>query len=81
MKGFRFVAIWVVATGLLMGVSFGMGVAKGKGDAPAAQSGMTQQQIQQLLGGGSSSGGQQQGQQGQGPGGGPVIFGGPAPGP
>jgi hypothetical protein len=78
MKAFRFIAIWVVATGLLMGLSFGMGVAKGKGDAPAAQSGLTQQQIQQMINGGSSGGGQTgPAQQPGGAGGGPVIIGGP----
>ena len=73
-RTFRLFALWAVVTGVLMGVSFGAGFARGKGDAPAAQSGLTQQQIQQLINGGTSGGGQTG--PGQQPGGGgPVLIG------
>jgi len=42
------VALGVV--GIAMGVSFGAGVAYGRGDPKTVQSGLTQQQIQQLYG-------------------------------
>jgi hypothetical protein len=57
---FKYVALGVVAIGLAMGVAFGLGVAYGKGDEPASQGGLTQQQVNQILGigaGGAGAGG------------------------
>jgi hypothetical protein len=54
---FKFVALGVVAIGLAMGVAFGLGVAYGKGDEPAAQQGVTLAQIQQMIGAGPGAGG------------------------
>ena len=72
-RSFRFFATWVAVTGLLMGVAFGAGMARGK-DAPAESgTGLTAQQVQQLLNG-SSTGSGTTPQQPQGAGGG---FGGP----
>jgi hypothetical protein len=47
---FRTLAIAVGVLGIAMGVAFGAGVAYGRGDPKTVQSGLTQQQIQQLYG-------------------------------
>jgi hypothetical protein len=74
-RSFRFFATWVAVTGLLMGVAFGAGMARGK-DAPAQSSGgLTAQQVQQMLTGGSSGGGGNVPQQGAGSGSAPVLIG------
>src|SRR6266545_5708472 len=47
---FRTLAIGIGVMGIAMGVAFGAGVAYGRGDPKTVQSGLTQQQIQQLYG-------------------------------
>jgi hypothetical protein len=72
-RSFRFIAVWVAVTGLLMGVAFGAGMARGK-DAPSESgTGLTAQQVQQLLNG-ASGGGANTSQQGP-----PAGFSGPPP--
>jgi hypothetical protein len=75
-RSFRFFATWVAVTGLLMGVAFGAGMARGK-DAPAdSGTGLTAQQVQQLLNGAATGGSGATQQQA------PVgVLGGPAAGP
>jgi hypothetical protein len=66
---FRIVALAVAVVGVALGVSFGAGVAYGRGDPKTVESGLTQQQIQSLLGlsGAGGQGAQSgQGTQGQG---------------
>ena len=48
----RKLAMGVGALGVAIGVSFGAGVAVGRGDPKEAEGGLTQQQIQALIGGG-----------------------------
>ena len=74
-RSFRFFATWVAITGLLMGVAFGAGVARGKGAPAESGTALTVQQVQQMLGG-ASTGAPSTTQQA--PGGG---LGGPPPGP
>jgi hypothetical protein len=73
-RSFRTFAAWFAITGLLMGASYGAGIARGKADTPAESTGLTAQQIQQLIGGAS---GGSQGNQSQQP---QQIFVGPGPG-
>ena len=47
---FRTLAIGIGVMGIALGVAFGAGVAYGRGDPKTVQSGLTQQQIQQLYG-------------------------------
>ena len=54
---FRLLIFALVGFGLAVGVSFGLGVAYGKGDPKTVNSGLTQQQIQALIGGSGGSGG------------------------
>jgi hypothetical protein len=72
---FRLIAVWLMVTGVLMGVSFGVGLARGKGSPAQSSTTLTPQQVQQILGG--STGGGQTPQQGQGP---QQILVGPGPG-
>jgi hypothetical protein len=53
---FRTLAVAALAAGLALGISFGVGVAYGRGDPKTVQSGLTAQQIQQLYGGGGAGG-------------------------
>jgi hypothetical protein len=46
----RVLAVTLGVVGMAMGVSFGAGVAYGRGEPKTVQSGLTQQQIQQLYG-------------------------------
>src|SRR5262245_8006369 len=54
---FKYVAIGVVAFGLLLGISFGLGVKYGKGKQTNTTGGLTQAQVLQLVGGGGAVGG------------------------
>ena len=47
----------IVVLGLAFGAVFGAGVAYGRGSPQIVQSGLTQQQIQQLIGGGGTGAG------------------------
>lgn len=77
-RSFRFIATWVAVTGLLMGVAFGAGLAKGKDTPSETGTGLTAQQVQQLLNGANTGGTGTTPQQG-GPGGGGAAP--PPPGP
>jgi hypothetical protein len=55
---FRTVAIAILVIGFALGISFGAGIAYGRGDPKTVQSGLTQQQIQQLIGGTGAGAGQ-----------------------
>jgi hypothetical protein len=73
---FKIAAAAIAAFGVILGVTFGAGVAYGRGDPKTVESGLTPQQIQSMLGiggggaGGASGGQGSQGGQGQRPGGG-----------
>jgi hypothetical protein len=56
---FRTVALGMAAFGIALGITFGAGVAYGRGDPKTVESGLSQQQIQSLLGisGGQGTGG------------------------
>lgn len=53
---FRTLAIGIGVMGIAFGVAFGAGVAYGRGDPKTIQSGLSQQQIQQLYGAPSGGG-------------------------
>jgi len=69
-RNFKLFATWVVITGLLMGVAFGVGTARGKSTPAENGTGLTQQQVQQLLNGTGGGGTTPQLPAGGGPGGG-----------
>lgn len=54
---FRLLVIALVMMGVAVGVSFGIGVAYGKGDTKTVNSGLTEQQIAQIVGGTGTTGG------------------------
>jgi hypothetical protein len=53
---FRMLAIAIGVFGIALGVAFGAGVAYGRGSPKTVQSGLTQQQIQQLYGAPTNAG-------------------------
>jgi hypothetical protein len=54
---FRLLVIALAMMGVAVGVSFGIGVAYGKGDTKTVSSGLTEAQIAQIVGGGTGTGG------------------------
>lgn len=54
---FRLLVFALAAVGLAVGLSFGLGVAYGKGNPREVNTGLTQQQIQALIGGSGAAGG------------------------
>jgi hypothetical protein len=54
---FRLLVISLVMVGVAVGVSFGLGVAYGKGDPKTVNNGLTEAQIAQIVGGGTGAAG------------------------
>ncbi len=54
---FRLLVVALAMMGVAVGVSFGIGVAYGKGDTKTVNSGLTEAQIAQIVGGNGTTGG------------------------